>query len=308
MDYRKFLGTTQTTVLPYTGGRWVHALDRRLRIKQRVDPGWWAFEISGRYATAKDAADPPPLDERPAVRGHLVGPWLFTKGTEATRLHIMPEEEPELLAPAVGRGWPGGDLLFDQLAFEEEAEDAARTALLAGQSIAELKGAAPSLRGAFGYARLLRAARSRGIEVSLREVAARLPALADGDLSTAALLDELEARVYQLDPASNHREVAAPPPPPPRPGTVDDADERAAEVLEHAGATFLSGRALGGRNYEIRFRYFGEHFVAVVDWETLHVYDSGICLEGHDEQLGLDSLPSVIAEAIGSDELYITRR
>ncbi len=80
------------------------------------------------------------------------------------------------------------------------------------------------------------------------------------------------------------------------------------DVLTNAGAHFLSGRDMGGSNYEVWFRYMDEQFIAVVDKDNLHVYDSGICLDGEDEQLGLDSLPSVIAEAINNGALYITRR
>ena len=64
----------------------------------------------------------------------------------------------------------------------------------------------------------------------------------------------------------------------------------------------------GDRILEVVFRYCGEQFIASVDYETLHVYDSGICLSGADEALGLDALPSVIAEAIDHDLLHITRR
>ena len=306
MDYRKFLGKKTTMVLPYLGGLSVHAPDRRLRVKERVAVGWWAFEIEGRYATATEPSDPPELDRLPAVRGHLVDDWLFTGGETATRIHIMPEEQPEAFCPAVGRRWASGDVVFDSIGFDDEPEMAAREALLEDGSIAEVKGVVPSLRAAFGYAVLARKARERGLNVSVRESLGRVFAIADGALSAEALLDEIEARVYELNPESSHRERVG------RPSwTVtgpEQTEERAAAVLEAAGAHMLTGRYLGDRQYEVTFRYMGEQFIAVIDWETLHVFDSGICLSGHDEDLGLDSLPSVIAEAIGNGLLYITRR
>lgn len=309
MDYRKFLGATKTEILPYLGGLSVHAADRRLRVTERVAVGWWHFEIKGRNATPKDEAEAPDLDRVPAVRGHMVGDWLFSGGNTAVRLHIMPEEQPPVLSPATGRRWAGGNVLFDSLAFEDEAEDSARTALLADETIGGLKGATPSLRAAFGYALVLRKARTRGMQVSPREVLAQIHAVSDGTLTADTLLDELEARVYQVDPASPHRETVAEAPEPEalveRP---DLTEERAAIVLAAAGADLLDGRYLGDRNFEVVFRYRDERFIAVVDWETLHVYDAGICLDGTDEMLGLDSLPSVIAEAMDTGVLYITRR
>jgi hypothetical protein len=38
------------------------------------------------------------------------------------------------------------------------------------------------------------------------------------------------------------------------------------------------------------------------------VLDAGICLSGSDRMVTLDSLPSVIKEAIDTDQLNITRR
>lgn len=311
MDYRKFLGATKTMVLPYLGGRSVHAPDRRLRVDTPVAVGWWRFEVKGRVATAKDSVEAPELERLPAVRGHLVGDWLFTGADAAVRLHLMPEEEAEPLSAATGRRWPSGDVIFEGLAFDDEPEEAGRAALIDDGTLAEVKGVVPSLRGAFGYARVLREARSRGVQVSVHEVLPKVHGVADGAVTPAALLDEVEARIFQVEPGSTHREAA-------RAERQEAAaaaafaaggtEERAIASLEGAGADFLSGRRLDGGNYEVRFRYLGEFFIAVVDAQTLHVYDSGICLEGHDEELGLDSLPSVIAEAIHNGELYITRR
>ena len=313
MDYRKFLGATQTMVLPYRGGPSVHAPDRRLRVTRRVAAGWWRFEIAGRRATPTEPADVPPLEHLPAVRGHMVGDWLFTGGDAARRVYLMPEDKPPVLSPAVARRWPGDELVFDLLAFEDEAEDATRTALLDDRSVVGIKGVPPSLRGAFGYARLLREAARRGLRVSVREVLRQVHAVAEGELDATALLDEREARIFQLDPGSIHRARARPQPSTSATmgtgtgtGTGTSPHERAAIVLDQAGAELVNSRQLSEGRQEVVFRYLGEQFIAVVDSDTLHVYDSGICLDGHDEQLGLDSLPSVIREAIDRDLLHIT--
>lgn len=303
MDYRKFLGVQSTKVLPYFGGAFVHAPDRRLRVTARVAVGWWDFEVKGRNATAVAQAEPPSLHRCRSLRGHIVDDWLFVGGEGCRRVLMTPDDEPPVLSPVTARLWHGDAPIFDVLEFEGDAEEGAREALLEGAAIGELVGATPSLRRAFGFARLRREAQVRGLRVSAREVGAVLHEVADGTRSAASVLDALEARVYTLDPSSNHRERSPSPT-----GTLEDAPQRAAAALEGAGATLLDSRFAGERTMEVIFRYLGERFVATVDWETLHVYDSGICLDGADEELGLDALPSVISEAIDGGLLYITRR
>lgn len=302
VDYRKFLGAKSTKVLPYFGGPFVHAPDRRLRVTMRVAVGWWDFEIQGRNATAVAPADPLSLHRCRALRGHVVGDWLFVGGDTERRLLLMPDDEPPVLSPVTARVWHGDHPIFEALEFEGDAEEAARTALLDDATIAGLVGATPSLRRAFGFARLQREAQRRGLQVSVREVGGVLHEVADGMHDPVLVLDALEARVYAFDPMSLHRERASVPS-----GTVSDAPQRAAAALEAAGAVMLDARFAGDSIMEVTFRYRGEQFIASVDWKTLHVYDSGICLSGADERLGLDALPSVISEAIENDLLHITR-
>ena len=64
-----------------------------------------------------------------------------------------------------------------------------------------------------------------------------------------------------------------------------------------------------GDQLEVIFTFMNERFISLVDAATLQVIDSGICL-GHppaDEELTLESLPSVIREAIDTDALVILR-
>ena len=318
MDYRKFLGASETKVLPYTGGAFVHSTDRRLRVTQPVAVGWWSFEIKGRDATALPdtgpGAEPPDLSERPRVRGHLVGPWLFTGGETAVHLHLMPEEAPAPFTPATARRWHGGEHLFEHIEFDDEAELAARERLEmahsdadAPQDLVGVKGIGPSLRAAFGFARVQHVARARDMRISVIEVIDLVHEVALGTLQAGHLVDRVQARVFQASPTAHYRRER-------RRAAVrdalratrDNAALRAARVLDAAGANLLSARIVSARGMEVAFRYMGERFVAMVDWETLHVFDSGICLDGADEELGLDSLPSVIGEAIESGRLHIT--
>ena len=94
--------------------------------------------------------------------------------------------------------------------------------------------------------------------------------------------------------------------------TREDPEERAEAALTAAGAHLLAVRRLGDDQLEVRFRFMEERFVTVCDALTLQIHDAGVCL-GHGEERGdrmltLESLPSVLREAIEEGVLVITRR
>jgi hypothetical protein len=78
-------------------------------------------------------------------------------------------------------------------------------------------------------------------------------------------------------------------------------------ALEHAGARLVDQRRLAGGRLEVVFRFMEERIVSIVDARTLQVVDAGICLAGADREVTLESLPSVIREAINTGRLVITR-
>lgn len=81
----------------------------------------------------------------------------------------------------------------------------------------------------------------------------------------------------------------------------------AERALDKAGARMLSHRRLGGGLLEVIYTFMGERFVTVVESATLRVRDAGVCLAGADARVTLESLPSVLKEAIDTGELVITR-
>jgi hypothetical protein len=89
--------------------------------------------------------------------------------------------------------------------------------------------------------------------------------------------------------------------------SIANAAERAEKALDSARARMLSSRNLGDGNLEVTWEFMDERFISVVDALSLHVYDSGVCLAGEDELVTLESLPSVIREAIETGVLVITR-
>jgi len=313
MDYRAFLTSRDPIVLPYFGGIRVDAADRRLAVPTGLAPGWWRFRIEGRRAVPIEPAAPVDLGALPAVRGHFATGWIVMSGRVLSRLALAPEDEPPPLARATARRWHSGELLFDTTDFEDDAELAARDALERGVPLGDVKGVAPSLRAAFGLALGTKLVRELGVHASARELFRRAVAIADtGRDALQALVDQLAAE-RERDEARRKAErearrvsgAVASARERPR---AHDPIERADNALAQAGARMLACRRLqNGTLLDVTCDIDGERIIATVDAVTLHVHDAGICLDGADEEITLDSLPSVVREAIANDVLNITR-
>jgi hypothetical protein len=327
VDYRKFLGKVESEVLPYFGGASVDAASRRLRVSTPPAPGWWRFEVQGRTATAREPAEPQGLDGLPLVRGHLWGTRLVREGAVAEPIQLLPEEEPPRFSPVRVRRWHDGTLVFEGVDFEGEAEGTVRLMLEEGRTLAEVKAVPASLRAAFGYAVLEAASRALGIRFSAPEVRGQVLAVAEGGRAVAeawlrALVAEREAHVRAVEARLRALEdqrlreegdarlraelsrLRAQPRPLERQAQGAVRVER---VLEAAGARLLDTRRLGNERLEVTFGFMGERFISIVEAGSLQVVDAGICLAGADRQVTLESLPSVIREAIEDDVLVITR-
>lgn len=320
VDYRKFLGKREEVVAPWLGGASVDLPDRRLRLSTRPEKhGWYRFEVKGRGALVLGAAEPVDLSGLPRVRGVVWGERLVTDGARAEPLHLLPEEEPPLFAPVTARRWHGGELLFEQLDFESEAEGQVRAALADGASLDDVKGVSAPLRAAFAYALGVKEARRLGIAVaavelkpSLRRIATEGAAgagaalrglVAERELALRELreLNERRAAERLREEVRKAREERAK-----HRGSLED---RLFDALDAAGGRLESHRRLGEARVEVVFRFMDTRFVSIVDADTLQVIDSGICL-GHpprDDLVTLESLPSVIKEAIDTDALVILR-
>jgi hypothetical protein len=253
------------------------------------------------------------------------------------------DEEPPRFAPARARRWPSGELLlWDGLEFEGEAEEAARRALEDGRGLADVKGASAALRAAFAFAaaeaasidlgipagpaelrRWVRdiAERGRaGAEEALRALEHERAAFAARVAAERAARDnarEAAERAAQIEAARVARQEA-------RRSRArggrggggaggaagaygDQLEELVDDSLRGAGAILDGVRRTGGGLVEVRWRFAGERFVSVVEEDGLRVVDAGVCLAGADDWITLDSLPSVIREAIDTDALVITR-
>jgi len=319
MDYRKFLNQSSIEVLPYLGGTRVDALRRRLRVADSVEKGWWRFEVQGRDARALRREPVPDLSQLPGqlpvLHGHLVDGYLFVSGRQVETVHLLPEEQAADFSPCTARRWPSGDVLFESLAFEQDAETACRAALAHESTLAGTKSIPASCRAAFGYAVLKQQSAQLTIALSPREVIGACAEVAEQGLSAARRvlyrlqqmrLDErrrVQARrlqsAWHAEARVNRRQ--------PRRAQYDLA-ETVGAALDNTGAVLLTTRRLENAMAEVCFRFMGEQFICVVDADSLQVFDAGICLDGQDKALNLDCLPAVIREAIEDNALYITRR
>lgn len=329
MDYTKFLGKKEEAILPYLGGPFVHAKDRRLRLADGPRPsvGVHRFEITGRTARALEVVDPDDsfFKSLPKLRGHHVRGWITRDALRdhervhgLERVELRPAEEPPPFAIVRARRWYSGDLLFESLDFDGEVEDSARLRLEKLEPLGEMKGTPPSLRLAYGVALTLAVAGKMAIPLSVREAVAGAARVAEGgeDVARAWIVALDARRTEEAERARIHAIVGRSRPSSPIVArranprdvpTLDNAHLRAEIALDGAHARMLSSRHLGDGNLEVVFELMGERFVSTVDALTLHVYDSGICLAGADELVTLDSLPGVIREAIETDRLVITR-
>lgn len=331
VDYRKFLGKTDTVVAPWWGGRSIDAPGRQLRLGAAPEkPGWYEFELKGRVASVKQAVDAPSLDELPRVRGFTWRDRLVGDGARAEVLRLMPEEELARFSPVTARRWHGGALLYEGVEFESEAEAGVREALAKGEGLKAISGVAAPLRAAFAFALIEQVARRLGVPVAPSEIRAHLSRIADEGTpgaeavvraliaereETERELRELRARLAaaqvredlaaarEARAAEQHfREQA-------ELLTRDDLERaRAARgdraprgrhvedlawaALEKAGAQFESCRHLGRNQLEVIFGFMDERFISIVDATTLQVIDSGICL-GHPPRDDLITLDSL---------------
>jgi hypothetical protein len=311
VDYEKFLSTrgkTEHVVLAYLGGPYAYGKDRRYRIAEPRPPsGFHRFEVRGRDARAVEAVESPDasvVGGLPKLRGHHLAGWLVDANVH--RLALLPAEELPPFAIVRARRWHSGDHVFESRDFDGEVEEAARLRLERLEPIADLKGVPSSLRIAFGTALGLAVARREGVVVTHREISPHAFRLAEGGGEVAReLVTNIERRrVLEADRIRErvlvHQRAQ-------QAASIATAAERAERALDAAHARMLSSRNLGDGNLEVAWEFMDERFISVVDALSLHVYDSGVCLAGEDELVTLESLPSVIREAIETGALVITR-
>lgn len=300
IDYRRFLGRKDELVLAYFGGGTVIAADRGLRVAQQVAPGWWRFSVAGRVATPVEKLDPPEdvLAALPATLGHWTGARLV-HAEAAEPVAFLPEDEISRFAPCRARRWYSGDLVFERVELEEEVEETVRQAFQDRRELSAVKGVPGTLRAAFALAVLAEVSARTHVPVAPLEVWRDLTDVAEGGWQRAAeVVERLRRERLRVQTVIERPGVPVPLPEEPR--------ARASAVLAASGATLLDCRGLAGQMLEVTYRFMGERLQAIVQADTLQVLDAGICLSGHDREISLASLPSVVREGAETGQLVIT--
>jgi hypothetical protein len=316
-SWRDLLAKPQEIVFPWLGGRELRQETRTWQIVGQlpVEHGWYRFSVAtNRTAKLVDRvrADPATSLLGYSSEGYLVGnrflpddlPRVLNPGElwqVASVVYLVEDGLPRFSRIIVGRMYDGGPLVFREPAFLLGPESEVMEAFLNRGDLAKVKGLSPALDSAF----LLEVYQREETEKRRKEVE-RLRALEEAKrkeeeahLARAAKAKEL----FDLaGDGAGRRALAA-----------VDFETAAKKALEVSGAFFLDSRRAHGRNeMVVIFRYEQRRFECTCDRYTLRIIDSGICLTDHDGTKGdtrfsLESLPSVIKEAILGDKLVVYR-
>jgi len=298
-------------VLPWTGGRQVYGEGRTWNIQGRVPPehGWYTFvTTAGRKARLVGEADPN-LDYekgRVVLRGYLVGDRLIPDNARVTpdpnllidqtlpvylaepgldrfaRVIVAEREDGQLIY--VRQEFPAGPELEVEMAYQDRKD-----------SLDGIKDVTPPLDLAFrwlSHQRWLAEERRRELERQRIEEEARLQA--------AARMNQLRE---SMGSPNARREVA-----------VEDFELAARAALAVTNSELLDSRP-GYERHEmiVQYKVRERRLECVVDRRTLRIVDAGICLqdsltgEKGDTRFTLESLPSVVEEALDTHRLVVWR-
>jgi hypothetical protein len=309
-SWRALVGEEEI-VLPWTGGRTLR-LGPRLWTIERGRPlprefGWGRFRVWGREGNWLRVADADPAILKPVELGYLAGDLFIPDGISMATL-VSQKDKPLtvrfervfLVEPglekftrvSVGRYFEGGPLIFRQqempIGPESEVlmafEDKANTTL-------QIKGVTPALDAAFEFEVWVRAQIERQ-----RAEAERLRREEEARIA----LEEQRRQLREKLGDGNARRLLA----------QQDFETAATAALAVGGAEYLSHRELSRDEFVVRYRFRQRRLECVCD-ANLRITDAGICLTDHetgekgDTYFTLESLPSVIKEAIDEGKLVV---
>lgn len=306
--------STDTLVLPWVGGPVVASYAARYSIKEKpVEHGWYRWKHGTGRTLLLDGPAEPDLEVlgKEQITGYLMGdflvpdqvqagPTLATLTKAGHRVHLIPEGLDRFSRIAAAPSWPSGPYVYLYQVFPLGPEPEVLDAYLDRKDAKGIKGITPALYAAFQ------------LEVQEREAVERRRAeierqrrLEEERLAKEAARQEL---LEKAGSSAKRRELAA-----------YDFEAAASAALEAGGATYLDSRKGHGREMIVRYRLRNRRFECVCDARTLRISDAGICLQSHgddddfeagergDTLLTLESLPSVVCEAIDRHLLVVFR-
>jgi len=310
MSWRDLLATgDETTTLPWTGGRSLHAASRVFQLVDRPrEHGWYRFKVEGKRVRAPEPAEPVPGLLTSPVRGYLVGDRLVPDDARidpdparivehSEKVYMLPEELDRFARVRAGRVYPEGPLIFIEQDFPLGPEEEVLEAYLEERTdVTAIPGVVPALDAAFR----MEVYQREQAEARRREIA-RLRAEEEARLAREQRRREL---LEQLGDGAGRRAMAQ-----------ENFAEAAKAALTVGGARYLDHRRHGGRNrgeWLVMYRVEGQRLACVCD-TNLRIIDAGVCLQDHDTGekgdtfFTLESLPAVIRQAIREGKLVVWR-
>lgn len=311
MGWQELLSENSTVILPWLGGHRVSRQGQTWRIQGPLplEYGWYQFELSGgRRAKVLSVSEPDFNFEQgqKTIQGYLMGNRLIPDGVsvdpdpnkliDQTLSVFLVEPGLERFARAIvcrldteteqrylylRQVFPTGPETEVEIAYQDHKP-----------SLDHIRGVTPALDFAFKWLCLQRML----AEVRERNEANRR-AEEEHKRKQEALLQENLRKVY-----GNERRALA---------TVN-FNEAARQALAISGAELLDARPsrMPGEMI-VQYRLRHRRLECIVNSTTLRVIDSGICLTNNgikgDTFFTLESLPSVVIEAIDTQQLVVYR-
>lgn len=303
----------ETWILPWTGGKQVHSVDRTWDLRGKLPPehGWYSFEAAGgrqvRLQNREPTPAPPdfPGASKRALRGYLVGDRFIANAAKVvpdpeklldqtepvfcvepglerfTRAVVLRDRENRLLY--LNQEWPLGPEEEVLMAYQDRKD-----------SVDHVSGVTPALDLAFRWISYQRIqAEKRSIEAEkLRKLE---------ELRMAAE-ERLREAMKNAGTGAGRRALA-----------VHDFNAAARAALALSGAELLDVRDSYNKNEKVvQYRFKHRRLECVVDKLTLRIIDAGVCLDDHrgtkgDTFFTLESLPPVIGEALDGGRLVVWR-
>lgn len=303
MSWQDYLQDEETITLPWISGRVIVSPTRRWSCQGRLpaSPGWYRWTINSGRKTRLASMEPSescPEILQQIQMGTIVGDSLFSDSDpfRPQRVYLLEEGLEPFTRISAGRVAEGQPLIFRSLEIPVGVE---HEVFMAYEDRAEnlnaIKGVTPSLAQAFrleNQRRIQIEAQRRAVEEQRRQEELRRQR------------EEEAARLREKIGTCEIRRIVA------------DVDFEAAarSAIEAGGAVFLGARKSYGNECIVRYKVGDERLECVCDRTTLNIIDAGVCLTDHDTGIrgdtlfSLETLPSVIREAIETDRLVVWRR
>jgi len=285
-----------SAALPWVGGRTIYGSDgREWTIKGQLPRlhGWYWFNTStGRKASLIREAESNEFESNwPTMRGYSVGDRFIPDNEKAqgsVQLFII-ERGLRILSPVTVIIDPKSRAIMWNRDFPQPADEAMYNAYCDRvDSTKDIPDITPPLQDAYDWAVQIRAKMEKQAEERLQRIETEQK--------------ERDA-VRRMGSAQGRRDL-----------THDDFVAAAKSALIAGGAEYLDARdAPSASQMIVNYSVNQQRLQCICDKHTLAIIDSGICLtdestgKNYERQFSLESLPSVVREAMSKNRLVVWR-